>query len=111
MILKNVITPYVIVSAIAGVGFSGDTFATTNITVKLANVTSWQMNRPMKDNAENILYSAKDYALAVLAIVDQVRAVIKAQKPDAVVLGETTAGPIARHWDGGLNADFGFGKF
>jgi hypothetical protein len=70
----------------------------------------WQMNRPMKNNAENIQYSAKDYALAVLTIVDRVRAVIQSQRSDAVVLGETTAGPIARNWDGGLNADFGFGN-
>jgi hypothetical protein len=35
-----------------------------------------------------------------------VRAAVRAINPRAVVLGGTTAGPIASHWDGGLAGDF-----
>ena len=38
--------------------------------------------------------------------MDRVRAAIQAVKPDAVVMGESTAGPLGRHWHGGLSADF-----
>jgi hypothetical protein len=67
---------------------------------------AWQMNRPMKCNDENRMYSAQEYSVGVYKLAEMVRTAIQKIKPDAVVLGETTAGPIARHWDGGLNADF-----
>jgi hypothetical protein len=67
---------------------------------------AWQMNRPMKCSDENRLYSAQDYSVGVYTLAEMVRTAIRNIKSDAVVLGETTAGPIARHWDGGLNADF-----
>lgn len=47
-----------------------------------------------------------EYSAAMLALVDRVRVAVRAIKPHAVVIGETTAGPIAAHWDGGLAADF-----
>jgi hypothetical protein len=64
------------------------------------------MNWPMQNEAEHILYSSKEYSQGVLAITDRVRVAIQSIKPDAVVIGETTSGPIARHWHGGLSADF-----
>jgi hypothetical protein len=67
---------------------------------------AYQMNQPMQTEAEGIRYSAKQYSQGVLALTDRVRTAIQAIKPDAVVLGETTAGPIARHWQGGLSTDF-----
>ncbi|MBZ5611371.1 MAG: DUF6259 domain-containing protein [Acidobacteriia bacterium] len=67
---------------------------------------AYQMNQPMQTRAEGILYTAKQYSQGVLTLTDRVRKAIQAINPDAVVLGETTAGPIARHWHGGLSADF-----
>lgn len=67
---------------------------------------SYQMNWPMKTREEGVLYSPKQYSQGVLRMTDRVLAAVQAIKPDAVVIGETTAGPIARHWHGGLSADF-----
>ncbi|MBZ5607640.1 MAG: DUF6259 domain-containing protein [Acidobacteriia bacterium] len=67
---------------------------------------AYQMNQPMQTQAEGILYSPAQYSQGVLTLTDRVRNAIQAIKPDAVVLGETTAGPIARHWHGGLSTDF-----
>jgi hypothetical protein len=69
---------------------------------------AWQMNRPMKDTRQS--YSAQDFSNGVLQLVERVRTAVQKANPDAVVIGETTAGPIARYWDGGLNADLGFGN-
>ena len=71
---------------------------------------AWQMNRPMRCNAEGIWRSAQDYATGVLTLTDAVRAAVPSIFNTHIVMGETTAGPIARHWDGGVNADFGFGN-
>lgn len=73
---------------------------------------AWQMNRPMRVDVTPtpICYSAQDFSNGVLMMVQRVRTAIQEIKPDAVVIGETTAGPIARHWDGGLSADLGFGN-
>jgi hypothetical protein len=71
---------------------------------------AWQMNRPMHNQAENISYSAQDYSKGVLDLVGRVRVAVQKINSDAIVIGETTAGPIARHWDGGLSADLGFGN-
>lgn len=70
----------------------------------------FQMNWPMQDDEERKLYSPKQYSEGVLALVDHVRAAMQAVKPDAVVIGESTAGPVGRHWDGGLSADFAWLK-
>jgi hypothetical protein len=73
---------------------------------------AWQMNRPMRVQIDPavFIYSAQDYALGVLALVQKMRAAIQQINPEAVVIGECTAGPVARYWDGGLNADLGFGN-
>ena len=71
---------------------------------------AWQMNRPMRNNANEIFYTAQQYSQGVLDLPGLVRSAIRRIKSNAIVMGETTAGPIARHWDGGLNADFGFGN-
>ncbi|SRR5579871_2960249 len=71
---------------------------------------AWQMNRPMHNNLVKSPYSAEDFSLGVLQLVRAVRANVQAWNPDVVVLGETTAGPVAQCWDGGLNADLGFGN-
>jgi hypothetical protein len=67
---------------------------------------AWRMNWPMKNQEEGILYTSKQYSQGVLTLADKVRAAIQAIKPEAVLIGETTAGPITRHWHGGLSADF-----
>jgi len=67
---------------------------------------AYQMNQPMQTRAEGKMYSAQEYSRGVLALTDRVRKAIQAINPEAVVLGETTAGPIARHWHGGLSSDF-----
>jgi hypothetical protein len=71
-------------------------------------IDSWgyQMNWPMQTDEENVLYSPQQYSQGLLSGVDRIRAAIQAVKPDAVVMGETTAGPLGRHWHGGLSADF-----
>src|SRR5277367_4619567 len=69
---------------------------------------AWQMNRPMHNDAKETFYTAQQYSQSVLDLAGLVRSAIRKSKSDAIVMGETTAGPIARHWDGGLNADFGF---
>jgi Domain of unknown function (DUF6259) len=69
---------------------------------------AWQMNRPMRCNVRNSSYSALDYSRGALTLTQTVRNAIQAVNSEAIVLGETTAGPIAHYWDGGLAADFGF---
>jgi hypothetical protein len=66
----------------------------------------WQMNWPMTTVAEGRLYSPLEYCRGVLELTDRVRSTIQGIKPDAVVLGETTSGPMSQHWHGGLSADF-----
>ncbi len=70
---------------------------------------AYQMNWPMQTREEGVLYSSKEYSQGVLTMTDRVRKAVQAIKPDAAVIGETTAGPIARHWHGGLSADFAWG--
>jgi hypothetical protein len=67
---------------------------------------SWQMNWQVRVGSGSQYYSLQAYNLGVLQLVQNVRSAIQAVKPDAVVLGETTAGPVAHVWDGGLSADF-----
>ena len=66
----------------------------------------WQMNWAIQTKIEGIKYSPKEYSEAVLKLVDRVRAAVRAIKPDAVVLSETTSGQMGRHVDGGISADF-----
>jgi hypothetical protein len=75
-------------------------------------VDSWgyQMNWPMQTDEEGVLYSPKQSSQGVLTAADRLRAAIQAVKPDAVVIGESTAGPLGRHWHGGLSADFAWVK-
>jgi hypothetical protein len=40
-------------------------------------------------------YNPKQYSQGVLELADKVRAAIQSIKPDAVLMGETTAGPRA----------------
>lgn len=68
----------------------------------------WQMNWQVRVGTDNKFYSPQEYNLGVLQLVSRVRSSIQAIKPDAVVMGETTAGPLVHVWDGGLSADFGF---
>lgn len=67
---------------------------------------AWQMNWPMQNIAEHNLYTSKQYSQGVLTLTDRIRTAIQTIKPDAVIIGETTSGPIAHHWHGGLSADF-----
>jgi len=68
---------------------------------------AWRMNLPMRVKADGgALHTSLEYSLGVLTSTDRVRQAVRSVKPDAVVIGETTSGPIGRHWDGGLSADF-----
>jgi hypothetical protein len=67
---------------------------------------TWQMNLSMKAKAEGRLYRPLEWSQGVLELARRVREAVRAINPEAVVLGETTAGPIALVWDGGLAADF-----
>jgi hypothetical protein len=44
--------------------------------------------------------------MGVLDLADRVRVAIRSEVPDAVVLAETTSGPMFRHIDAGVSADF-----
>ena len=68
----------------------------------------WQMNWRVRVGTGSQMYSPQEYNLGVLQLTNRVRSAIQAIKPDAVVMGETTAGPLVHVWDGGLSADFGF---
>ena len=70
---------------------------------------AWQMNWPMRTLQEGRLWSSMEYSGGVLELTARVRRAVREINADAVVIGETTAGPIGRYWDGGLCADFGFG--
>jgi hypothetical protein len=67
---------------------------------------AWQTNWPMQNKEEGKLYSSKEYSQGFLTVADRVGQAIRAIRPDTIVMGETTAGPIGRHWAGGLSADF-----
>jgi hypothetical protein len=66
----------------------------------------WEMNWPSMTLSEKRMYTAMDYSQGALTLTDRVRSAIRAIRPDAIVMGETTSGPLPRHWDGGLSADF-----
>lgn len=66
----------------------------------------WQMNWEMKTAEEGTVYSLLEYNRGVLELARRVRQSIRAIKPDAVVMGESTSGALGRYWDGGLTADF-----
>ncbi len=66
----------------------------------------WQMNWPMQAGPSGRYYLPDQYSRGVFQMVDRLRDQIQALNPEAVVIGETTGGPIARHWHGGLSADF-----
>ena len=75
---------------------------------------AWQMNWPMQNQQEKRLYSPKEYSQGVLTLASRVRAAIQGINPitpDAIVIGETTAGPISQHWDGGISADFAWLRY
>jgi hypothetical protein len=67
---------------------------------------AWQMNWPVHTGEDGRLFSPRLYSLGVLELTRRVRDAVRRIKPDAVVIGETTSGPISRYWDGGLSADF-----
>lgn len=71
---------------------------------------AWQMNWPMRTLQEGVAWSPLKHCQGVLNLTARVRRAVKEIKSDAVVLGETTAGPIGRYWDGGLSANFGFAE-
>ncbi len=68
----------------------------------------WQTNWAIQTRAEGIKYNPADFSQAALRLVDRVRAAVRAINPEAVVISETTSGPIGRHVDGGFSGDFEF---
>jgi hypothetical protein len=68
--------------------------------------SGWQMNKRLQTDSERVMYTSSQWTEGVLRLADRVRAAVRALKPDAVVMAETTSGPTARHIDGGVTADF-----
>jgi hypothetical protein len=68
----------------------------------------WRLGLPVETKQEVVLNSPLENAMGVLNLADRVRTAIQAISPnhDAVVLSENTAGPMWRHVDGGVSADF-----
>ena len=69
---------------------------------------AWQMNWPMKTRQDGRVWSSLEFSQGVLRLTALVRRAVREENAEAVVIGETTAGPVGRYWDGGLCADFGF---
>jgi hypothetical protein len=67
---------------------------------------AWQMNLRMRTQGDPHFYSQREWSQAALSLTRRVRDAVREIRSDAVVIGETTAGPIARTWDGGLAVDF-----
>jgi hypothetical protein len=65
----------------------------------------WRLNIASETKQEVVRNSSIENAMAVLDLVDRVRRAIRMEVPDAVVLSETTSGPMYRHVDGGVSAD------
>jgi hypothetical protein len=72
---------------------------------------AWQMNWPVHNSAEGRNYSPLEDSSGVLSLTDRIRQGIQQLNPEAIVLGETTSGPIGKHWDGGLGAEFATSLF
>jgi hypothetical protein len=64
------------------------------------------MNWPLQTDEEKVLYSSLEYREGVLTLARRVRDSVRAIKPDAIVMGESTSGAMGRVWDGGLSADW-----
>ena len=74
---------------------------------------AWQMNIALcirgrgAQGVRFTCFSMAQWNRGVLALTRRVRAAIHGQiNPEAVVLGETTSGPMVRAWDGGFSMDF-----
>lgn len=67
---------------------------------------SWRMNNTYTTNEENRLRTAQEYSTGELELIEELRNYAHSLKPQSIVLGETTAGPVWQIWDGGLSADF-----
>ena len=66
----------------------------------------WRLNIAEETKQEVVRNSSIENAMAVLDLVDRVRTAIQLEVPDAVVLSETASGPMYRHLDAGVSADF-----
>ncbi|NGZ07845.1 MAG: hypothetical protein CV088_00435 [Nitrospira sp. LK70] len=66
----------------------------------------WRMNLRLNTWQEVVGHSALEHAEGFLELADRVRREIRKFNAEAVVLTETAAGPIGRHVDGGVSADF-----
>jgi hypothetical protein len=65
----------------------------------------WQLNWPMGTSG-GTFFDAHEFTAGAVGLVQRVRSTVRFFKPDAIVMGETTSGPMGRVWDGGLSADF-----
>jgi hypothetical protein len=70
----------------------------------------WQLNWPVQTGGQGPFHSSAQYTQGFFGLVDRLRAALQEIREDTVVLGETTSGPVAQHWHGGLSADFGFNR-
>ncbi|RLT40189.1 MAG: hypothetical protein DWI57_08875 [Chloroflexi bacterium] len=70
----------------------------------------WQLNWPVQRGGQGPFFSSAQYTQGFFNFVDRLRAALQEINADAVVLGETTSGPVAGHWDGGFSADFSFNR-
>lgn len=67
---------------------------------------SWRMNNAFISNEEGIKRTALEYSVGMLDLIREIRGLVQQIKSDAIVMGETTSGPVWQCWDGGLSADF-----
>jgi len=72
---------------------------------------AWRINEHVETKDEVVRASPREHAAALLELARRVRAAIRRINPEAVVLSETTAGPIVDEIDGGVSADLSFELF
>jgi hypothetical protein len=65
----------------------------------------WEMNWPVQTPSEDVSYTSQEWSAAALRFVDRLRAAIRLENSEAVVLGENNASELQFHWDGGSSAD------
>jgi hypothetical protein len=70
--------------------------------------TGWQMNWPVTTASEDVAYTSQEWSAATLRWMDRIRSALRVYNPEAIVMGESNAGQLPFHWDGGSAADLAF---
>ena len=84
--------------------------ADTNADGVFLDSGAWRLNERVQTKDEVVRASPLEHARALLDLADRVRVAVRDVRPrakgPAVVMTETVSGPAARHFDGGVSADF-----